>query len=121
MKRVHCIAHYIIFFVCTSLIICACVPSPSVFEQNIINNEQESDFAITYPTIETRSDATLAPDIPITRDMNKIDMILMEDMFIADPQLTTHSIQWKGSPTTSVNRQSPTILGTFEWSYSSQR
>ena len=121
MKTTRYIARYIIPALLLCILIHACVPNPSVFEQNANLNQQGQDFDVTYPNIETRSDATLAPDLALIQDMNRIDMMPREDMFIADPQLSTHSIQWTGSPTVRTNSQTPYIFGTFEWSHSTQR
>ena len=103
------------YWILLSLLSIACVPEPSILQQNQTQSITDTDFAVSYPSIEVRTDLMPPTNTVMTTDMSVTDMISVdEDMQILPLKLNTQSIQWVGPTRTPT---SPSIMGHFEWTH----
>lgn len=103
------------YWILLSLLSIACVPEPSILQNNQTSSITDVDFAVSYPSIEIRSDQIPPMEPNLLSDMSIIDMMnQVEDMNVQPLELNTSSIQWVGPTHTPL---SPSIMGHFEWTH----
>jgi hypothetical protein len=102
------------YWILLSLLSIACVPEPSILQNNQTSSITDVDFAVSYPSIEIRSDLMPSTEPPLLSDMSIIDMMNPVDMQLQPLELNTRSIQWVGS---TRNPTFPSIIGHFEWTH----